>query len=169
MLAQAVAAVALGVLGLAGTAKLVDPDPTSGALGAAGFPSGRTVTRTLGIIEISATIAGLTVGGIVTVIPAVLYLAFAWFTLSGVLNRRPIQSCGCFGREDTPPSWLHVTYNSVAAVMLGWVALTDAQPIIWSAPLVELMVYIAFAGLGTYASYLLLSVMPRTLAASSTP
>lgn len=163
VVAQASASIALGLLGLAGVAKVLDPDPTDGALRAARLPSSRLFARLLGGLEIFAAVTALAVGGVSVYLAAFLYLGFTLFTLSGVLNRRPIQSCGCFGREDTPPSWLHVTYNAGAVVATGWVAATGGSAIPWDNPLLELVIYLGFASLGVFASYLLLSVLPRTL------
>lgn len=164
VVAQAVASIALGLIGTAGVAKLIDPDPTSGALAAARLPSGRLLARAIGLLEIAAAITGLALGGGAVVVAAVLYAGFALFTLSGVLEQRPIQSCGCFGRDDTPPSWIHVGYNVIAAISLAWIAVAGMPAIPWDSAGAKPFLYIAFAAVGTYASYLVLSVMPRTLA-----
>ncbi len=163
MLPQAFAAISLGLLGVAGIAKLIDPDPTSGALEAARLPSGSSLVRILGATEVLAAVFGLAVGGLTVVPAAILYLGFALFALSAVLGRRPIQSCGCFGRDDTPPSWLHVGYNAIAVMTLTWVGVAGSAVIVWNAPTLELLAYLAFLSMGTYGAYLLLSVMPRTL------
>lgn len=169
MVAQAVAAIALGLIGMAGVAKLVNPEPTVGVLEAARLPSSQALARALGGIEIAAAMIGLSVGGATVGLGAILYLGFTFFTLGAVLNRVPVQSCGCFGRGDTPPSWLHVVYNAIAASALGWVAATGGSSIPWDSPTIQLAGYLAFAGIGVYASYLFLSVLPRTLALTKTP
>ena len=147
---------------------MVDPEPTSGALRAAGLPSSRPLARLLGAFEVCAAVIGLAIGGAATYPAAVLYLGFTAFTLSGVLNRRPIQSCGCFGRDDTPHSWLHVTYNFLAVLVLGWVAATGGSAIPWDNQLLELIGYVGFAGVGVFASYLILTALPQTLAQTRT-
>ncbi len=164
VVAQALAAISLGLLGVAGIAKLIDPDPTSGALKSARLPFGRSLARALGAAEVLVAMAGLAVGGSTVVPAAILYLGFALFTLSAVLGRRPMQSCGCFGRDDTPPSWFHVGYNVVAIMALTWVGVAGSAVIVWNAPALELLAYLAFVSMGTYGAYLLLSMMPRTLA-----
>lgn len=163
VVAQASAAITLGLLGLAGVAKLLDPEPTRGALQAAGMPRSRAFALVLGLLELLAAITGLAIGGASTYLGAALYIGFTWFTLSGLLHRRPIQSCGCFGRDDTPPTWIHVAYNAVAVGALGWVAATGGSAIPWNSPTLELTLYLSLAAAGVFASYLLLSLLPRTL------
>jgi len=164
VVAQALAAVSLGLLGVAGIAKVIDPDPTSGALEAARLPSSRSLARALGAAEVLVAVVGLVVGGLTVVPAAILYVGFTLFTLSAVFGQRPIQSCGCFGRDDTPPSWLHVGYNVIAVMALAWVGVFSGAVIVWGAPTLELLAYLAFVSMGTYSAYLLLSMMPRTLA-----
>jgi hypothetical protein len=166
MLFAAVAAIALGLLGAAGVAKTVDPEPTAGALRASGLPSRPWMVRVLGAMEIAAASFGLAFGGPWVAAAAVLYLGFAIFTMLAVRNVVPVQSCGCFGREDTPPSWFHVAFNLVALLGLIGVLATNGSPIPPDVPLIETLVYLGFAALGTFLSYLLLTRLPQTLAVS---
>ena len=163
VVAQAVATIALGLLGASGVAKVVDPEPTSGALDAARLPSSPWVARGLGVFELAVAVAGLLAGGPALVLGALLYTGFALFTLAAVRNNIPIQSCGCFGRDDTPPTMIHVGYNVVAAISLAWLAASGSAPIDWGLPAVELALWILFAAIGVYASYLLLARLPLTL------
>lgn len=166
MLVAAVAAIALGLLGAAGVAKTVDPEPTSGALRASHLPSEQWVVRSLGAVEIATAFLGLAFGGLWVMAAAVLYLGFLLFTWLAVRNVVPVQSCGCFGREDTPPSWFHVAFNLIALIGLVGVAASNGSPIPWDVPLIQTMVYLAYAALGTYLSYLLLTRLPQSLAVS---
>ena len=163
---QAAATIALGLLGLAGIAKVVDPQPTSGALAGARLPSQPWLVRSLGLVEIAAATFGLAIGSLAALPAALLYLGFTLFTLVAVRGNRLLQSCGCFGKEDTPPSWLHVSFN-IGAVFALFAVVVSGQPTIpWTGPLGELLGYAAFAGLGVYAAYLMLTALPRTLAVS---
>jgi hypothetical protein len=162
VLAQAIAAISLTLLGVAGTAKLVDPDPTRGALDAAGLPASRLIVRGLGIVEIGAAGAGLALGGRWVIPAVVLYLGFTVFTTLAVRSRIPVQSCGCFGREDTPPSIIHVVFNAVATIALG-VAATADLVLPWSEPLLDLLTYVGYVLMGAYLSYLLLTRLPQNL------
>jgi hypothetical protein len=163
MVAQAISAVALALLAASGFSKVLDPDPTRGAMAAANLPASRTVSRTLGSLEIAAGAAGLALGGVWVGLSALLYLGFLSFTLLAVVKGLPIQSCGCFGRDDTPPTWIHVGFNAVAAVVLGVVAVSNDPVAPWSAPVADLTLYLTFTVIGAYAAYLVLAQLPRTM------
>ena len=169
VVAQAVATIALGLLGASGLTKVVDPEPTSGALSAARLPSSSNAARALGLVEVVVAVVGLAVGGLTLLVAALLYLGFAIFTLSALRRRIPIQSCGCFGRDDTPPTWTHVVYNVIASGALAWSFFLGRLPIDWALPPIELVLWIGFAAIGVFASYLLLSRLPQTLALAKAP
>jgi Methylamine utilisation protein MauE len=165
VVAQAVAAIALGLLAASGVAKLADPAPTTGAMRSAGLPASDIVTRSLGIIEVALSVVSLVVGGPAVIGAAVLYAGFTIFTFAAVRNRIPVQSCGCFGREDTPPTWAHVAYNAVSTAALVWLAALGVAAIDWDLPVFELISFGLFALVGVYASYLLLARLPQVLQA----
>lgn len=163
VVAQAVSAVALILLTASGVSKIVEPDPTRGAMAAARLPSSRTISRGLGLVEILSGVVGLALGGRWLAPAVVLYLGFLAFTTIAVRQRLPIQSCGCFGREDTPPTTAHIVFNAVAAVSLTVTALMIASPVPWSGPPTELVLYLLFALLGAYLAYLVMAQLPGTL------
>ncbi len=169
MVGLAIAAITLSLLGASGVAKVLDPNPTSGALRAAGLPSSNLLSRVLGVAEIAAGVLGLALGGTVLFAASALYLAFALFTLAAIRGRIPLQSCGCFGRDDTPPSVIHVAYNGVAAITLGWMAATGAAAFPWYLGWLEAALFALFAALGAYASFLLLARLPMTLQVARNP
>lgn len=164
MVAQAVATIALGLLGASGVAKLIDPEPTTGAMAAARLPSSNILSRLLGAVELVAAVTALAVGGWPALLAATgLYLAFAVFTFAALVNRIPLQSCGCFGRDDTPPTSIHAAYNVVSAVTIGILVFGPAPPIDWTMGTLELALYLVFASIGVYASYLLMTRLPQLL------
>jgi hypothetical protein len=167
MLVAAVSAIALGLLGVAGIAKTVDPGPTGGALRASHLPSNASAVRSLGAVEVAASIVGLLFGGPWVMAAAVLYIGFLVFSWLALRNIVPVQSCGCFGQADTPPSWFHVVFNVTALIGLVVVGVTDGSPIPWAASSLETSVYLGYAALGTFLSYLLLTRLPQTLIAST--
>ena len=148
-------------------AKVVDPAPTDGALRAAGLPSSSLLIRLLGTAEIGFALAGILFGGLAVLGAAVLYAGFTGFTLAAVRGRIPLQSCGCFGKEDTPPSWLHVGFNTIAAISLVWVAMNDLSPIPSGLPITETVIYTLYAAVGVYASLIMLTRLPLALRATS--
>lgn len=161
MVAQAVATIALGLLGASGVAKLVDPEPTTGALRATRLPSSNVVSRLLGATEVVVAVGAVVTGGVFVIAATGLYLAFGVFTFAALAQRIPLQSCGCFGREDTPPSVVHVVFNASAALALASLPILGVEPVPWSMPVVELALYAGFAAIGIWASYLLLARLPQ--------
>lgn len=162
MLAQAVSTVALTLLAASGVAKLIDPEPTTGALRAARLPSSRSTVRALGVVEISAAVVGLAWGGPWLLLAVALYAGFTLFTYAAVRHELPIQSCGCFGRDDTPPSWVHVVFNGLSVIALGYLTAVKGSPVPWSEPVVQVLLYSVFGLIGAYLSYLLLAQLPTT-------
>lgn len=166
MLAVAWSHLCAALLIMSGGSKLVDPEPTRGALKATGLPSATAVAIMLGVWEIVAGATALAFGGALGGgMLAVTYLGFAGFVGFALARDLPIQSCGCFGRDDTPPTWLHVAVNLSAAAAGIWIAVTgtgDLLATLGEQPLAGVP-YIAFVGIGVYALYLLLAELPQTL------
>ena len=157
---------------ISGGAKLVDPDPTSGALRAAGLPASRWAVAALGLWEIAAGSLALGFGGSVGGSALlVTYAAFAGFIVYALRSGIPIQSCGCFGRSDTPPSVSHVAVNLLAAASGIWLVISgggDLLGTLTSQPLGGVP-YVGFIAVGVYALYLLLAELPKTLALMEAP
>jgi hypothetical protein len=164
VVAQGITTIALVLLAASGVAKALDPNPTRGALKAARLPSSSAVVVLLGVVEVISAMVGIAVGGWWLAPAAALYLGFSVFTVAAVRGRIPVQSCGCFGREDTPPTAIHIVYNLVATVAIGLLALTGGSPVSWSAPVVEIGLFLGFSLIGGYLSYLVLAQLPQTLA-----
>jgi hypothetical protein len=107
-----------GLLVMAGVGKTWRPHPTAQALYSAGFPGSEAAVRGLGVVEIvTGLVALLRPAPWNAVVVALLYLAFAGFVTFLLLARPAASSCGCSGSRDTPPSWLHVSMNLVAAIV----------------------------------------------------
>ena len=59
--------------------------------------------------ELALGVAAIAVGGAALWwAVAASYLAFGAFVLAALRKGTMIGSCGCFGREETPPHWTHV-------------------------------------------------------------
>jgi hypothetical protein len=107
------------LLALAGGFKLQRPAPTAGALRAMHLPNRLAYVRALGAAELVLGVAALVTGARpLLALTAAAYLAFAAFVAAALLSGSPLQSCGCFGQLDTPPSAVHLTVNVTAAVVL---------------------------------------------------
>jgi len=165
--APALAAATL--LALAGAQKLLDPTMTVGALRSLHLPSFPVLVRAGSAVELALGVAAASIGGsALWVLVAFSYSAFAVFVLVALRAGTMLGSCGCFGREDTPPNPIHVGLNLVLAGFAGAAAR-------WSptAPVEVLIDHpgqgVVVAGLVALAVYLLYAayvVLPRTLAAT---
>ncbi|MCY4665659.1 MAG: hypothetical protein OXC00_13440 [Acidimicrobiaceae bacterium] len=106
--ASAIHASAAVLLVVAGMAKLARP--VDGFAGLVGFRARPSLVRVLGSAEIVAGAGALWLGGPVAASAVgLLYAAFAVVLLRALLTGA--ESCGCFGRLDAPPSWIHVAGN----------------------------------------------------------
>lgn len=163
MVFSAAAAIALLLVGASGVGKLVDWKPTSGALKATNLPSSWRWVWLLGSLEIGSAAIGLLIGGVWMAPALLLYAGFTGFTVWALRRDVPLQSCGCFGKDDTPPTAIHVVYNAAATFALTFGVATESVPIDWTRPLGETLLVLAFAVIGSYLSYLLLAELPKTL------
>ncbi len=117
------ALVAAGVLAYAGAAKILDPVMTAGALRMMGVPARGWMVRIGAVGEVALAVAAVVWGGgVLWALVGVSYTLFALFVVFALVSGRPVGSCGCFGRVDIPPTWLHVVVNCV----LGAVASIEA-------------------------------------------
>lgn len=120
------AAAALLLL-VAGMAKIVRPAPTTDLLVALGLPGRAEMVVGIGVVEVIVGLGALAVGGPVTAMATgVLYVGFTGAVVRAM--RAGAASCGCFGRIDAPPSWLHVGGNAALAA-LSFVAAGGDAPI----------------------------------------
>ncbi|MDQ2650823.1 MAG: hypothetical protein M3Z03_14905 [Actinomycetota bacterium] len=118
------ALVAAAVLAYAGGAKVLDPTMTVGALRAMGLPSSPTLVRVGATAELILGVTAVAVGGsALWLLVALSYAAFTAFVMVALRSGRPIGSCGCFGRDDTPPAWWHAALTASAAAAVAAYAL----------------------------------------------
>jgi len=158
--------VVAALLVLAGGLKLVRPAPTAGALRAMRLPAALPLVRALGLGEIALGVAaGITFARPLLVLLAAAYLAFAAFVAAALGAKTPLQSCGCFGQADTPPSAVHVALNLAAAGTAFAAAFTETpsldvtladQP--WGA-----VPFVLLVGICVWLCVLIATVLPLTL------
>ncbi len=156
------------LLVIAGAQKLIDPWPAASALRQAKFPVSRSMVRSGAGVEIAIGSLFLVMGtGVLAAAVSAVYLAFAGFVV--VAMRAGVDgSCGCFGREDTPPSWLHVAANGLVAVAAVAYAFGDAAAPVDNLTELSLDAAVLVASTVILAAVLVAvySVAPRTLAAA---
>jgi len=154
------------LLALAGGMKVLQPASTSGALRAMRLPSSPRVVRTLGGVEIVIALgAGISFERPLLALLAAMYLAFAAFVAAALGAHAPLQSCGCFGRADTPPSIVHLGLN-VAAAAVALLAAATSTPSLGSTLSDQPWGGVPFALLVAVSVYLcvtLLTVLPLTM------
>ena len=110
----AVYLVAAVLLGAAGAAKAVAPDPASAALATLGLPHSLWSVRFLGLVELAVATTAFVLGGTGPAIAlAALYGGFAHAAWAMVRSDSTVP-CGCFGRVEMPATWRHVTVNILA-------------------------------------------------------
>jgi hypothetical protein len=154
------------LLALAGGFKLRRPAPTAGALQAMHLPSRLGIVRVLGAAELVLGASALVTGARpLLALTAAAYLAFAAFVAAALLSGSPLQSCGCFGQRDTPPSAVHLAVNVTAAVVLLVAAAGNLQKPAdvladqpWHAAPFMVLVLISLE-----LSYLVLTALPAVL------
>ena len=120
---SAIHASAALLLVVGGVAKLSRPAP--GVADLLGFRAPTPLVRLVGGSEAAIGVAALLVGGPLAWAVGLIYGSFAVIVLRAVLAEA--RSCGCFGRLDAPPSWVHVAGNSALAAV-SFVAAGAARP-----------------------------------------
>lgn len=156
---------------IAGAHKVVDPWPAANALAQAGRRVDRRAVQVGAAAETALGAAFVVFGGRpLAVAVAVVYGAFAVF-VAHALRVGVDGSCGCFGREDTPPSWLHVVVNvGVATAAVLYASGSVPSPVDELAPTSPTAAALAAATVvlvGALAA--VYTVLPRTLAAVRAP
>lgn len=152
------------LLALAGLVKVRDPMPTAHVLATSGLPHRVWLVRFLGLFELLIGIGSLGVARWeVRISLGVLYSLFGGFLGYVLIKRVPLTTCGCAGREQTPPSWLHVVLNVGAAMVAALAAQSG------TAGIRTLILHLRFAAgpflLGTlmlaYLLYMAVALLPR--------
>ncbi|HEX6219789.1 MAG TPA: MauE/DoxX family redox-associated membrane protein [Acidimicrobiia bacterium] len=157
----------LALLALAGVQKLIDPNPTAGALRASGLPGSRGIVTLLGAGEVVIGVTGILIGGRIPAMLAVgLYAGFAVFVLNALMKRLPIRSCGCLGAADAPPTSIHLLVNLIA---IGFLTAAVFVPVDMIAGFSEfgpagVAAFILMTGASVFLLYGALAVLPLSLA-----
>lgn len=164
------ALVAAAMLAFAGAQKLVDPDMAVGAMRSLRLPSSRLLVRVGSAVELLIGVGAITLGGpLLWGAVAVSYVAFAAFVAAALRSGTMIGSCGCFGREETPPHWSHLVLNvALALAAAGSAAALDGGIVdaILDHP-GEGAVVVALAGVALVLLHAAFVEMPRTLRAAN--
>lgn len=165
------AIVAAALLALAGAQKLLDPTMTVGALRALRLPASPVLVRLGSAAELVLGVAAVAIGGpVLWWAVAASYVAFAAFVVAALRSGTMIGTCGCFGREETPPHPTHVVLNGALAAVAVAAARTSSTPLEALADHPGTAVVVgALAALSLWLLYAAFVELPRTLAAGRRP
>jgi hypothetical protein len=164
------------LVGVGGAVKLGRPATTARALDQMGLPSSAALVRLGAAAEVVVAAGALAWGSRpFAAALALSYLGFAGFVLAALRRGVPLSSCGCFGVQDTPPTYGHVVLNLAAvgvatAVALGsphGAALADLGAM--GAPMLLRGVFLVLVGASTWFAYVALTLLPRVLDGARTP
>jgi hypothetical protein len=114
------------LLVFAGAMKAVDPAMTAGALRALGLPSSKILVRAGAAAELLLGLLAVIAGWVAAWwLVAASYVALTAFVVAALRAGTMVGSCGCFGREDTPPHLLHVVVDVGLAASAAAAAVRD--------------------------------------------
>jgi hypothetical protein len=160
------------VLALGGALKTIDPVPTSNALRSLRVPLAPGLVRVGGAFELIVAVAALVTGEAApAVVVALSYAAFAAVVVLALVAHRPISSCGCFGKVDTPPSWIHVAIDIAAAGVAAAAAFAEtteiALPDVLAKQPLAGVPFVLLVANGVVFVFLAFTALPKTIAAAS--
>jgi hypothetical protein len=167
-------AIATVVLALGGALKAMSPADTAYALRALRLPSAPMLVRAGGAFELAVAVGALVTGATgLAIVVALSYAVFAVVVMLALAAGTPISSCGCLGRIETPPSWVHVGIDVVAAGVAAAAAVAvDAEialpDVLSKQPLLGVP-FLVLLGVGVALVFLAFTALPKTLAAARGP
>jgi hypothetical protein len=162
-------AIACALLAIGGALKAAQPLDTANALRATRLPSAPRLVRAGGAMEAVVAIAALVTGWwVLALLVAASYFAFALFVIEARRAGKPLSSCGCFGKVDTPPTSVHIVIDLTVAAVAAAVAFSAdvALPdVLADQPLAGLP-FMLLVLIGVYLVFLAFTALPKTMAAA---
>jgi hypothetical protein len=156
------------LLAVAGGFKTVRPAATVGALRAVGLPGSRPLVRVMGAGEVVVGLGAVITGWpVLAGLVAVAYGAFAGFVAAALRRGTPIQSCGCFGSVDLPPTRIHFVVDIAAAAVATAAAATrvDGIAVVLADQPWAGVPFLALVAITIWFLYLVLTALPAALRA----
>ena len=155
---------AAALLVVAGAPKVVDPMPMVRALRSTSLPAGRALVRTFAVGELLVGAAALLLPGRTTAaLVCAAYLAFTGFVGLALVRGGVLESCGCFGKADTPPTRAHLAVTALLALAAGALAVAPPGGPVWTADTLTrpaTSVLLAFAVLLAVLAHAVMAVLP---------
>lgn len=150
------------LLVVAGVPKVGDPLPLVRALGSVGVRVPGVAARLFAVVEVL-----LGAAAVVTPVRAVaagvalLYAGFTAFVLVALSRGGVVESCGCLGRADTPPTLGHALTTGTLAVGAALLTITTpATDAWWSRGPATALGVAALAALLALVAWVILAVLP---------
>ena len=147
----------------AGGSKLADPLSLVRALRSARLPGGALLVRAVAAGEVLLGLAAVVTGArAAAVLVALSYAAFTAFVLLALRRGGVLASCGCFGKDDTPPTLTHVAVTGALAAVAAVVAVRPLGPLpdlLGAQPAAGVPLLVATAAVAATA-YLVLALLP---------
>ena len=147
------------LLGAAGAAKAVTPEPAAATLARLHLPHSPWIVRLLGLAELIVAVSAFVVGGTGPAIAlAALYGGFAHAAWSMVRAGSEVP-CGCFGQVEMPATRRHVALN-ILALAAGVVAASwpvEAIDKLFGTQQWLLVPFAVVVAIGAYGAFLWLS------------
>jgi len=166
---------AAALLVVAGAPKVVDPMPLVRALRSTGLraplPVARALVRALAVGEVVVGIAAVLVPGRVTAaLVCAAYLGFTGFVGLALSRGGVLESCGCFGKADTPPTRAHLAVTALLAVAAAALAAGPPAGPVWTAETLTrpaTSVLVGFAALLAVLAHAVMAVLPLATPAAA--
>jgi hypothetical protein len=157
-------AVAAVLLVAAGILEIRRPASTVDALARVGLALPAPVVRGLGALgallgAVALGAGGGALGQAAAALVALAYVGFTLFVAAMLVRDDPDASCGCFGRDDTPPGLTHVVLDIAAAAAAVAVVASPGEGVrgaVAHQPLLGLP-FIVVTALCTVLAYLVLT------------
>jgi hypothetical protein len=162
---------AAALLVVAGVPKVADPMPLVRALRSTGLPAGRPLVRAIALAEVLVGAAALAVPGRGTAaLVGLAYVGFTGFVGLALARGGVLESCGCFGKADTPPTRAHLAVTALLALAAGALAVAPPEAPVWTAATLTrpaTSVLIGFAALLALLAHAVMAVLPLATPAAA--
>jgi hypothetical protein len=162
---------AAALLVVAGGPKIADPLPLVRALRSAGLPAGREPVRAFALAEVAVgLVAVLHPSRPTALLVAALYAGFTAFVGLALARGGVLESCGCFGKADTPPTRAHLVLTAVLAVAAGALAVAPPTDPVWNGAALTrpaTVVLLGFAALLAVLAHAVMAVLPLATPAAA--
>lgn len=136
-----------------GAAKVVSPHDVERALVGLGLPRIPNAGAVIGLTEIVVGVAAF-FSAVALMVQGLAYLVFTIWVFLAMRMDVPLASCGCLGRDDTPPSWGHFALNLMAAAVSA--AAAGSGPVAWTFDL-EGVTRVVVVAVGLFLAYVVLT------------